>query len=114
MRAYLISNNEILLADSNSDRADVFSESEIINAFAKSLNELRQASGLSLVQLGKEIDMPNQTLSAYERCTRVPSFMQALTITSFFGFTIEDFILSGLDLRILSVAEEYEDSHPKK
>ena len=114
MRVYRINQSDILLADSETNQADVVDEDEIAKAFSKSLCEIRQASGLSLVQLGKEIDMPNQTLSAYERGVRIPSFLQALRITSFFGYTIEDFILSGLDLRNLSVAEEYELAHSQK
>ena len=112
MQAYKVENDEILIVNEETGEPSFFSEKDIGEAFAKSLREIRKAAGLTLVQLGEIIGMPNQTLSAYERNIRVPSITQALNITAYFGFTIEDFITSGLGLRNLDIVEEYELSNP--
>ena len=70
-------------------------EEMIIQAFASSLLELRKHCGLSLIKLSEELGIPNQTLSSYETQKRTPSFVQAVKIASYFGFTVEEFILYG-------------------
>lgn len=112
MQAYKVENDEILIVNEETGEPGFFSEKDIGEAFAKSLREIRKAAGLTLVQLGEIIGMPNQTLSAYERNIRIPSISQALNITAYFGFTIEDFITSGLGLRNLDIVEEYELTNP--
>ena len=72
MQAYKVENNEILIVDEETGEPGYFCEKDIGEAFAKSLREIRKAAGLTLVQLGKIIGMPNQTLSAYERNIRIP------------------------------------------
>jgi len=79
------------------NRDNAYEENELKKAFAKSLREIREYSHLSLKQLSEGIKIPVPTLSAYENETRVPSFILAMKIASFFGSNLEDFILNGLD-----------------
>ena len=107
MKTYFIERGQILIARDNNNNG-AFDEHENMKAFADSMKGLRKISKLSLTQLGKKIGMSQQTLSTYENCKRVPSLLQALTIAAFFGFTVEDMILSGLDMREICVEDEYE------
>ena len=109
MRTYTIERGQILIA--NDEAVEVVNEQELMQAFANSLKALRQVCNLSITGLGEKLDISQQTLSTYENCTRVPSLLQAMYIAAYFGFTVEDMILSGLDMRTLSVEEEYEKTH---
>ena len=109
MRSYVIERGQILIA--NDETAEVVGEQELMHAFASSLKALRQACNLSITGLGEKLDMSQQTLSTYENCTLVPSLLQAVYIAAYFGFTVEDMILSGLDMRQISVEEEYTLNH---
>ena len=84
----------------------------LMTAFAMSLKKLRKARGLSLVALGKNTGIPNQTLSTYENGKRIPSITQAFRIVNYFGYTIEDFIMNGLGLLEPDLLERDEISHP--
>ena len=84
----------------------------LMTAFAMSLKKLRKARGLSLVALGKNTGIPNQTLSTYENGKRIPSITQAFRIVNYFGYTIEDFIMNGLGLLEPDLLERDEIAHP--
>lgn len=84
----------------------------LMTAFAMSLKKLRKARGLSLVALGKNTGIPNQTLSTYENGKRIPSITQAFRIVNYFGYTIEDFIMNGLGLMEPDLLERDEMAHP--
>ena len=84
------------------------SEAELFYAFAESLAELRKYCGLSLMTLSEKVEIPNQTLSSYENKTRTPSVIQAIKISAYFGLTIEEFILCGLNQCSFDITELYE------
>lgn len=113
MKTFMIERGQIIIAD-NSWNGGVYDEQELMKAFAESMKGLRKVSNLSMTALGKEIGVSQQTLSTYENCTRVPSVMQAINIAAYFGFTIEDMILSGLDMREISVEDEFEIRNKSK
>lgn len=83
----------ITFANSNK----IYEEKEIKTAFAKSLKEIRAYAKLSLKTVAEAIKIPVATISAYENGTRIPSFFFAMKIAAFYGSTIEDFVLNGLD-----------------
>ena len=71
-------------------------ENDIKIAFGQSLKHLRQHKGYTLVQLEKELDIPNPSLSRYENGQNSPSIIQALKIAQFFGTDINAMIFCGL------------------
>lgn len=107
MKMFMVERGKIVIAD-NDRHLPVYGGQELVRAFAESMKGLRKVSNLSMTALGKEIGVSQQTLLTYENCKRVPSLLQALTIAAFFGFTVEDMILSGLDMREVRVEDEFE------
>ena len=87
---------------------EVFSEEQILSSFSESFKELRKYCNLSLMKLSENIGIPNQTLSSYETKTRTPSMIQAIKITAYFGLTVEEFILCGLEKLPYDITELYE------
>lgn len=85
-----------------------YSDEQILFAFCDSLKELRKYCNLSLMKLSENVGIPNQTLSSYEIKTRTPSILQAIKITPYFGLTVEEFILCGLEKLPYDVTELYE------
>ena len=83
-------------------------EKEMLSIFAENLRELRKHCGLSLVKLGEDLDIPNQTLSTYEKGKHIPSVIQAIKIASYFGLTVEEFIVCGFDEYPYDIIELYE------
>ena len=83
-------------------------EKQILAIFAENLRELRTHCGFSLVALAESLDIPNQTLSSYENKTHTPSMIQALKIASYFGLSVEEFILCGFDNYSYDIIELYE------
>ena len=85
-----------------------FDETQMREAFAKSLRDIRKYCKLSTIQLAEAIDVPQPTISCYENNLRTPSFVQALKITAYFGLTVEEFVLCGLGVSSYDVTELYE------
>ena len=83
-------------------------EKQLLAIFAENLRELRTHCGFSLVELSGCLDIPNQTLSSYENKTHTPSMIQAIKIASYFGLSIEEFILCGFDDYAYDIVEVYE------
>lgn len=83
-------------------------EKQAFAFFAENLRELRLHCKLSLVELSNLTEIPNQTLSSYENKTHIPSMLQALKISAFFGLTVEEFILCGMDEYPYDIIELYE------
>ena len=94
IKIYYDERNETYLNLINSND---YSEEDIKNAFSKSLREVRTHSGLSLKVVSEKTNIPLATISAYENGTRTPSFIFAMKLTAFFGATVEDFIIYGLN-----------------
>ena len=90
------------------DGKEVFNDEEILSAFCESFKELRKYCNLSLIKLSENVGIPNQTLSSYENKTRTPSILQAVKITAYFGLTVEEFILCGLEKIPYDITELYE------
>lgn len=86
------------------------SEEDCANYFSNSLRMLRRHCNYSVVELAKILGMPHQTLSSYETASRMPSFMQAIRITTFFGFDIEEFILFGGDFQEVDIRDVYDEN----
>lgn len=97
----------MLYANEQTTEATV-DEKQILSIFADNLRELRTYCKLSLTALSALIDVPNQTLSSYENKTHTPSVIQAIKIAAFFGLTVEEFILCGLDNYPYDITELYE------
>ena len=72
-------------------------EKQAFGLFADSLRELRNDCKLSLIDLSKALEIPNQTLSGYENKTHIPSMLQAVKISAYFHLTVEEMIVCGLD-----------------
>ena len=83
-------------------------EKQLLSMFADSLRELRLYCKLSLVDLSERVDIPNQTISSYENKTHTPSMIQAIKISSFFGLSVEEFVLCGFDNYPYDITELYE------
>lgn len=99
-----INKNRINLVDDESaDKS--YDDAEVMGAFASALRAERERQKMSFFTLTKMTGIPHQTLSAYERRTRTPSFLQALKIACAFGLTIEEFILEGLEEECLHITE---------
>ena len=104
--------DELCYADETAQ--EVFTEAQIVEAFGKSLKEIRWYCHLSGEALGKEIGIGQSTLSAYEMGTRYPSLLQAIKIAAYFSLTVEEFILCGLECHSKDIIELYRERHPKK
>lgn len=107
MSGFYIVEDELYFTDESGNLNDI-DEQDIAKAFGNSLFELRKYLKLTLVELGKKLDMPNQTLSAYENGTRIPSIIQALKITAYFHIPLETFILCGLEDTQIDIIDYYE------
>ena len=107
MSSFFILDNQLHYSDEIGNLNDI-QEEDIAKAFGHSLFELRKFCKLSLIQLGKQLNMPNQTLSADENGIRIPSIIQALKITAFFEIPLETFILCGLKATPMDIIEYYE------
>ena len=94
IKTYYDERNEVFLNLINNNH---YTEEELKNAFAKSLREIRVYSELSQKAVSEQTNIPLATISAYENGTRTPSFIFAMKLAGFFGATIGDFIISGLD-----------------
>ena len=105
MEKLLFINNAFQLETNEKEQ---FSDEQLFSAFCDSFKELRKYCNLSLIKLGEKIDIPNQTLSTYENKTRTPSILQAIKITAYFGLTVEEFILCGLEKLPYDIIELYE------
>lgn len=73
-----------------------FTENEIGEAFGYTIKELRKHKKLSLAALGKEVDLPAQTINRYENGINIPTITQAVKIADYFDLSIELFIAMGL------------------
>ena len=85
------------LQQTQEEKKGAIDEKQALKIFADTLRELRKYCGLSLVELSKALDIPNQTLSSYENNTHIPSMLQAVKIASYFHLTVEEMIVCGLD-----------------
>ena len=85
------------LQQTQEEKRGAVDEKQALKIFADTLRELRRHCGLSLVELSKAVDIPNQTLSSYENATHIPSILQAIKIASYFQLTVEEMIACGLD-----------------
>ena len=99
--------NRLLTSNEQTEWESV-DEKQLLSIFADSLRELRLYCGFSLVELSERVDIPNQTISSYENKTHTPSMLQAIKIASFFGLTVEEFILCGFDNYPYDITELYE------
>lgn len=99
---------ENLIYYANELETEMFHEMQMRDAFANSLKELREHCHLTMVELSNEIEISQPTLSCYENKTRTPSMLQAIKITAFFGLTVEEFILCGLEKLPYDITELYE------
>lgn len=107
MTKFLLLDNRLAYADEHITEKNL-DEKQAFCLFAENLRELRTHCNLSLVRLAEELDIPNQTLSSYENKTHIPSLIQALKISAYFGLTVEEFILCGLDDYPYDITELYE------
>lgn len=53
------------------------------------LKELRKQKGLTLVELGKEVNLANNTLNQYERGIREPSISMLIKLANYFNVTVD-------------------------
>ena len=107
MMKFFLLDNRLGIANEQTTENTV-SEEEVLSRFAESLRELRTYCGVSLVTLGKSVEIPNQTLSTYENKVHTPSMLQAIKLAAYFGLTVEEFILCGFDEYPYDIIELYE------
>ena len=107
MSKFIVLDNRLLLANEHTTEL-ALEEKQLADFFAENLRELRNHCKLSLKELSAYVDIPNQTLSSYENKTHIPSMLQAVKISAFFGLTLEEFILCGFDGFPYDIAELYE------
>ncbi len=100
------SNRFVFTNDENGQFA--IDERQVLNLFGENLKELRGHCGISLQELAKLLEIPNQTISSYENKRHMPSLMQAIKISAYFDLTVEEFILCGLDEYPYDIVELYE------
>ena len=96
MGKFFYSNNRLVYTNEQTT-GKTLDDKQMLALFAENLRELREYCKLSLVQLSVLVDIPNQTISSYENKTHTPSMVQAMKIAAFFGLTVEEFILCGID-----------------
>lgn len=53
------------------------------------IKELRKQKGLTLVELGKEVNLANNTLSQYERGVREPNISMLIKLADYFNVSID-------------------------
>ena len=53
--------------------------------FSERLKDLRLSKGLSTIQLGKELGIPNSTISRWENGLRIPGIDNLFILASFFN-----------------------------
>lgn len=53
------------------------------------LKELRKQKGLTLVELGKEVNLANNTLSRYERGIREPNISMLIKLADYFNVSVD-------------------------
>ena len=107
MGKFFYTNNRLVYTDEQSAEKTL-DEKQLLALFAENLREIREYCKLSLVQLSTLVDIPNQTISSYENKTHIPSMTQAMKIAAFFGLTVEEFILCGIDTYPYDITELYE------
>lgn len=66
------------------------------------LKELRKQKGLTLVELGKEVNLANNTLSRYERGIREPNISMLIKLADYFNVTV-DYLIGREDEEELKV-----------
>ena len=99
---------ENLIYHADQSETETFDEIEMRDAFANSLKKIREYCRLTMIKLAEEIDIPQPTICCYETKTRTPSILQAIKITAYFGLTVEEFILCGLEKLPYDIIELYE------
>lgn len=78
-------------------------------AFGRSLKRLREHTNTTQKALATATSVPSQSISVYERGETAPTITQAIRITNYFGLTIDDFILFGLDIKGIDVDDEFKN-----
>ena len=61
-----------------------------------------------MVELSNKVEIAQPTISHYESCLRSPTILQAVKLAAYFGLTIEDFIICGLDNSAYDIVDVYE------
>lgn len=107
MSKFFHSDNRLLYTNEQIS-AESIDEKRIFSLFADNLREIRTYCGLSLIELSRFLDIPNQTISSYENKTHIPSMIQAIKIAAYFSLTVEEFVLCGLDGYPYDITELYE------
>ncbi|MBR0364946.1 MAG: helix-turn-helix transcriptional regulator, partial [Clostridia bacterium] len=81
---------------------------DIKDIFAKNLSELRQASGMTQLELGERLNYSDKTVSKWERGESIPDAGILKQIADVFGVTV-DYLLDpehGADAAPAAVLEE--------
>ncbi len=84
-----------------------FTDAQLKTAFAKSLNVLREHTGITQGELSLSCGISRQSISVYERGEIAPTIMQAYRIVRYFSLTIEDFIAYGLQQQQVLLEESF-------
>ncbi len=79
--------------------------------FHKELQRLRKAEGLSQEELGEKLGVSRQTISKWEGGSAYPDMLNLMTISQFFGVTVDE-LINGSDSK--AVAEETEKTAEDK
>jgi len=86
-----------------------------MNMIGKYLRQLREAEGLTIRELAKNVGISHNTLAGYERESIMPSLQNASTIAEYFGVPVE-YLLKGKkiisdfnDARLLALFKEIDN-----
>ncbi|MDM8530746.1 helix-turn-helix transcriptional regulator [Anaerolineales bacterium HSG25] len=66
--------------------------------FGEKLTELRQERGLTLRQLGEELEVHNTFISQIEKGRKMPNAIMILKIAKYFGVTTDQLMDDDLEL----------------
>lgn len=73
-----------------------FDEMDIAKAFGFAVKSIRKYKNITLVQMEKDLEIPNPTLSRYENGLNIPSMTQAIKISDYFDIGVNLMIIFGL------------------
>lgn len=67
---------------------------KLAEQIGKRLRNLREKFGLSQTELSRRLNIPNQSISNYERGSRQPDYENLIILADYYGVTI-DYIIRG-------------------
>jgi ribosome-binding protein aMBF1 (putative translation factor) len=67
-------------------------QSALRECFPRRLRELREAQGMSLAEVGRDVNMSKQVLDLYETGRAIPSLARAVSLAAYYGVTLDELV----------------------